>query len=817
MLVGMEKRSSGKRHPMPDAPQSAPKLTAGDRGLVVEFPATLERGGGTPENNLPLRLSGLVGREREIKEVEGLLSEHRLLTLTGPGGSGKTRLALAVAFEVAHDYEQGAWLVELAPLSEPELVAQAVASVLGVREAPGSPLTETLADHLLPRTTLLVLDNCEHLIGACASLAEALLGRCPNLKVLATSREALGVEGETLFVVPPLSLPDPRCLPALDSLSEYEAARLFVERARAVRPGFEITDSNALAVAQVCHRLDGMPLAIELAAARARVLSAEQISERLDDAFRLLAGRGRPSMAHHGTLRATMDWSHELLSEEEKVLFRRLSVFAGGFTLQAVEAVCAGAGIEEAEVLDLLGSLVDKSLVLVTEQDGETRYRLLETVRQYASEKLEDPGEAWQVCRRHAEHYLALAEEAEQELREQEAWLERLEIEHANLRAALSWALDRQDELPGGRAELGLRLAAALAQGRFWSAYGPSEGLRWLERGLAETSTSPSPVRAKALREAGWLATHQGDYQRSAALVEESMALFEALEDKPGVAASLVHLGQMALHGGDRERARALHLEAEALRRELSDPQAVSLLLYFLGFAALDEGDHDRAAALSEEGLELNRELGDLRGIALCLTVLGVAALEQGDAERAAALYEEDLRVLRGLRDKLGIAYGLRGMACVASLRGDAARAARLWGAVEALQEAIGLPLSPFDRNHPDYEGLLAAARPRLDEAAWEAALAEGRAMTPDEAVEYVLGTEEAAAPPPEEPASSLLSEREAEILVLVAEGLTNPQVAERLYVSPRTVGQHLRSVYRKLGVSSRTAAARVALERHLI
>src|SRR5215212_2875798 len=373
---------------------------------------------GRPKNNLPFQLTSLVGRRREIAKVEDMITEARLLTLTGPGGSGKTRLALAVAAEVVaevEDYEDGAWLVELGSLSDPELVLQALASVLGVREAPGSPLLETLSDHLRSRSMLLVLDNCEHLVGACASLAEALLRSCANLSILATSREALGVTGESIFSVPPLSLPDPRRLPAPEGLTRYESTRLFIERARAAKHDFALTMGNAMAVSQVCYRLDGIPLAIELAAARTKVLSVEQISSRLDDSFRLLTGGGRPSLAHQRTLRTAMDWSHELLSSEERAMLRRLSVFAGGFTLEAAEAVGAGGGIEEGGVLDLLSSLVDKSLVLVTEQDGETRYRLLETVRQYAAEKLEQAGEADGVRRRHAQYYLALAEEAERE------------------------------------------------------------------------------------------------------------------------------------------------------------------------------------------------------------------------------------------------------------------------------------------------------------------------------------------------------------------------------------------------------------------
>jgi len=409
-------------------------------------------------------------------------------------------------------------------------------------------------------------------------------------------------------------------------------------------------------------------------------------------------------------------------------------------------------------------------------------------------------------------------------LREQAAWLERLGTEHDNFRTALGWALGSENiEGKAGeeRAQLGLRLAASLAQARFWHAYSQGEGRRWLERGLVETgASSDKRLRAKALGQAGYIAIWQGDYQRSATLVEESMALFRELGDETGIAASLFHLGQISVHAGDRERAKALRLEAEELRKVLVDRQASGTLLIFLGMAAQNEGDHAQGVALFEEGLTLNRELGDLRGTAMCLTGLGVSALDRRDPIQAAALYEEDIRILQQLKDKTGTVYGLRGMACVSALRGEAARAARLWGAAEALGENIRLPLSAFDRSHPDYEHLIDGVRSRLDdEAAWEAAREEGQAMTPDEALEYALATEGAAPASPEKASapSSLLSEREAEILTLVAEGLTNLQVADRLYLSSRTVGQHLRSIYRKLGVSSRAAAVTETFERGLI
>jgi predicted ATPase/DNA-binding CsgD family transcriptional regulator len=794
-----------KRHrAMADATPPAPNRPAsGPRSAALGLP-----GGAPPE------LTSFVGRERETSELAALLAGGtRLLTLTGPGGTGKTRLALEAAAEVVERFEDGVWWVELAPISTPDLVPQAVAQVLNVFEGPGRSLTEALADDLRELEIMLVLDNCEHLIDACARLAEALLHACPTLRILATSRELLGIAGERNFPVPPLSLPEAERLSAFENPAGYEAIRLFVDRAQAVVPGFELTEHNAPAVANLCRRLDGIPLAIELAAARVKALTVEQISSRLEGSFALLTGGSRTAMARQRTLRAAIDWSHDLLSEEEKILFRRLSVCSGGFTLDAAEAICAGEDIEPEEVLDLLSGLMAKSLLIVEERDGTARYRLLEIVGQYGREKLEDSGETELVRERHARFYLALAEAAETELREQEAWLRRLETEHANFRAALSWALDRPEGQTEGRAELGLRLAASLAQGRFWKAYGQGEGRRWLERGLVEIGASANKsVRAKALSQAGYLAI----YQRSATLAGESMALYKELGDEKGIATSLFHLGQMAVHRGDQELARALRLEAEDLRKVLVDRQSVGLLILFSGMVYQQDGDLDRAEALYEEGLALNRQLGDLRGTAMCLNGLGVSALERVDTERAAAFYEEDIRMLRQLKDKTGTAYGLRGMACVAALRGDAARAARLWGAAEALGESIGLPLSSFDRSHPDYEARLDTVRSRLnDEAAWQAARAEGRAMTTEEAIEYALDVRQAALETTHDSSrSSLLSAREAEILALVAQGLTNPQIARRLYLSPRTVGQHLRSVYRKLGVSSRAAAVREASRR---
>jgi predicted ATPase/DNA-binding SARP family transcriptional activator/DNA-binding CsgD family transcriptional regulator len=782
-------------------------------------------GGPSPDDrlhNLPAARTRFIGREQEMLEVKWLLSGTRLLTLSGAGGCGKTRLALQVARELVGSYPDGVWFVEVAAISDPALVPRAVTEALGVHEQPGRPLVDTLVDFLRSRQMLLVLDNCEHLIYACARLADTLLNSCARLRVLATSREALGVAGEANWLVPSLTVPDAVRLPAVQGLTQYEAVGLFVDRTRSRLPTFVLTPENARAVVEICRRLDGIPLAIELATARIGALAVEQVAQRLEDSLGLLTGGSWTAEPRQQTLRATLDWSYELLGEPERKLFGRLSVFAGGWTLESAEAVGAGSGIKQGEVLDLLSRLVDKSLV-VSEAgavEGALRYRMLEPIRQYGHERLEASGEADAARRRHAAWFLALAERAEPELREQGAWLQRLGTEHGNLRAALQWSLSPEGPAPEVRAEMGLRLAAALAQGRFWSAYGPGEGVEWLERALARSSASPKSVRAKALSEAGWMAAWRGDFQRGVALLEENLTISKELEDKPGIAAALTQLGNTVLHLGDRGRVEVLREEAEALRRELVDRRAIAWLLLFLGQAALDRDGYERAVALLEEGLALFRELGDMRGIGMCLCSLGLTALEQGDSERAAALLEDALRVLRELRDKVGTLYCLLGAAGVASSRGQPARAARLWGATEAMRETIGLTLSPFHSSHYDYEGHLAAARSLLDEAAWEAAWADGRAMTPEQAIEYALGTggePPTVSAPQQEPSVGghpvILTRREREVAALVAQGLSNRRIAEELVLSEHTVATHVREILKKSGFHSRAQIAARATE----
>jgi predicted ATPase/DNA-binding SARP family transcriptional activator/DNA-binding CsgD family transcriptional regulator len=812
-------------------------------------------------HNLPTPRTSFVGREREIVEVKRTLSMTRLLTLTGAGGSGKTRLALEVARDLIRTYPDGVWLVELAPLSEAELVPQEVAGALELQERPGQALTDTLAEALGEKGLLLVLDNCEHLVEEAAQLVDALLDSCPRLRVMATSREPLGIQGEVLWQVPPLSLPattDGET--GVEGFSRYEAVRLFVDRARLRLPDFGLTEENVGAVARVCRKLEGIPLAIELATARMGALAVEQVAQRLEVSLvDVLKGASRSVPPRQQTLRATLEWSHNLLCGAERSLFRRLPVFAGGWTLEASEAVCSGGAIEEDDVLDLLGALVDKSLVVAgAAAGGAVRYRMLEPIRQYAREKLEESGEAAEVQGRHAAFFLALAEEAEPELAgpQQSAWVERLEEEHDNLREALSWALER------GEADLGLRFGGALW--RFWYTRGYlSEGIGWMERVLEGSEPTASPVRVKALEGMGWLTQFQADFGRAEATYEEMLEISRELGDKGNVATALNSLGTMAVQQGDSERARALlqenmevlrELEEEgssattlkrfhvlnllgylaiyeeddyargtalweeslALAREIGDPNHVGIMLSNLGHPALLQRDYERARALSEEALAFAQELGS-SGVELAPTAsinLGLALLGLGEHERAATPLENALVMSQDMGRKPQVIETLEGMASLAVALGKDARAARLWGTAEAARGVTGIALSPGERGL--HEPYLAAARSRLGEADWEEALAEGRAKSLEEAAAYALSNEEQpaahTATVAEEyspyPPSVALTPREKEVALLVAQELSNRQIASALTLSEHTVATHLRNVLKKLGLHSRNQVA---------
>src|SRR5215204_4829214 len=828
----------------------------------------------TPQHNLPAQRSSFVGRERELFEVKRELAMTRLLTLTGVGGSGKTRLALEVARDLLESYPDGAWLVELAPISEDALVTKAVAEALEVPERPEEPLADTLTEVLGSQELLLVVDNCEHLLEATAHLVDVLLDSCPRLRILATSREVLGVEGEARWPVPRLSAPDPHRLPTVDELERSESARLFLARARNRDPSFAFTPGSAQAVAEVCSKLEGIPLAIELAAARVGTLPLEQISERLEGSLELLTHGGRTAATRQQTIRGTLDWSHELLCEQERKVFRRLSVFAGGWILAASEVVVPDESIAESEVLELLSGLVEKSLVIaeLAAESGGVRYRLLDTIRQYALEKLEQSDEIEDVKRAHAEYFLALAEEVEPQLigpREAEGF-ERLEEELDNVRAALSWASER------GEAEFGLRLGGALMS--FWSSprhFG--EGRGWIERALTQEGPTSALARAKALGAASLLASEQSNYARAKKAAEDGLRLSReaGIEDSqtpffPGGSPATFFLNLMAtvtMDEGDPERARALGEEGLALGRQADAAQGIVFSLLILAIAATLRADYEQAERLYAEGLSLSRELASAYWRFLYFENWGWTALLQGDPERATVLIEEAVELARERRrgfmgllsrplDNLGWAallsgelgrakaqfgenlmlskvrgdkgtllMSLEGLACVAGAEGESIRAARLFGAAEALMEARRYRLVPQER--AVLEPYRASVRSRLGYTMWEEAMAEGGTMGLDQATAYALSKERSSkhlSPTRSQPAVSStpehpggLSPREVEVLGPVAEGLTNAQIAQRLFLSPRTVQRHLNSIYHKLGVSSRAVATRFAMEHGLL
>ena len=764
------------------------------------------------KQNLPAPRTSFVGREREMVEIERALAATRLLTLTGAGGSGKTRFALEVARDLVGAYADGVRLVELASLPKEGLVSQAVARTLGVREHSGRTLTEVLVEALHDKDMLMIWDNCEHLVGAAAHLADALLDNCPRLRIIATSREALNVAGETIWLVPPLPVPGPQISPTVEELERHGATRLFLERASDRDPRISPGQANAGVIAEICRRLDGIPLAIELAAARVGMLSLEQISERLQDSLSLLTG-GRTAEPRQQTLRAALDWSYELLTGSERILFRRLSAFVGGWTLEAAEVVGAGGDVEKSDVFDLLFGLADKSLILASGADGDAgvRYAMLEPIRQYARERLDESKDAGAVRRRHAAFCLALAEAAEPELQkaQQGAWLERLETEHGNLRGALSWAFE------SGEIELALRLAGALAT--FWYRRGDvHEGRRWLEAVLNTEGNAPSTAsRAKALSWAGWLARVQGDNERSEALGEEALALFRSLGDERGATEALYNLGMTALFWMDFERASAALEEVAVSQRASGDEVGLGRTFHALVSVADGQHDYERAIALHEEGLRLARKTQDDYGILFLLFTGASACVGHGDHQRARTLLREGLELSQRLQMSRLTVYQLHVAATLAGSQKQPRRAARLWGAAEASREALRVVLSPFQRHI--YGPHIATARTQLSEEAWEASLVEGRAMSLEEAIRCALSERESARATqttvPEQRApgdTSLpaLTRRQEEVAVLVARGLTNKQIATRLSISEHTVVTHVARIFKKLGFHSRVQIA---------
>jgi non-specific serine/threonine protein kinase len=808
--------------------------------------------------NLPVQLTSFIGREREIADVERLLLSAHLVTLTGAGGSGKTRLAFQIADSVGETFADGLRLVDLAPLREPTLVPILVVEVLGLRLTANQPLLETLLSFVRSQQLLLILDNCEHLREACAQLAQELLSQSPELRILATSREPLAIAGETIYPVSGLAWPsfNTKLEDNPQNLMQYDAVRLFVERARTISPNFKITPENARSTAEICRRLDGLPLALELASARINVLTVQEIAARLNDRFALLTSVQRTGIEpRHHTLRAAIDWSYELLPVDEQVLLRRLAVFVAGCTLDTVEAICTGEGISAEHTLDCISSLVSKSLVMAdTIGRAQARYRLLETIREYALERLDEAGEARRLRGRHLDLFLARAEEAAPKLNDayQQLWLNWLEGEHDNLRSALAWALE------SGRIEAGLRIAISIS--RFWEIRGyVPEGLAWFERLLAHADKSVSQVvHANALVFASFFAMFFGNASAATAYGQEAVALAEAAGDEgnPILILALGSLASGARAAGDYQTAFTIGERGIQLMRDSSgSPYYLSMGLLAQGDIAIELGYYDAARALLGEGLTLAREAGDayriahafnsLGDLARCegnyaeartayensvtllrdlaaqhdlasiLRNLGRTCLLLGDVERADALFRESLAAHQTEQNTPGMTECMIGLAAAAVVRGWVAAGARLLAAAVALRGERAASVWPAKRM--EVEPYLDLAKAGLTEAEFQTEQAAGRAMSLEQAVNYAqnLPLKPEIAPANKETPDGLTG-RECEIAALIGQGKTNGEIANELVLSKRTVESHVSKILSKLGLTSRAQVMRWAIDHGL-
>ncbi|WP_052407651.1 ATP-binding protein [Allokutzneria albata] len=756
-------------------------------------------------------MSSLVGRKREASEVKRLLSAARLVTLIGPGGVGKTRLAIRVATGSRQGFQDGAWLVELAALEDPALLVQTVANALGIRDHSARSPMAALTDHLVDKQMLLVLDNCEHLLDACARLAGELLTASAGLRILATSRHVLAVPGEHVLPVLPLAVPSPDQPLSSADAEQYDAVRLFVERATAVLPDFKVTDDNYPVLAGICHLLDGIPLAIELAAGRLPVLAEKEILDRLGDRFHLLTGGRRVAETRHQTLQATIDWSFDLCAPEEQALWTRLSVFSGGCDLDAAEAVCAGRGIARENVLDLMAELVDKSLLIKEEHDGRTYYRMLHSIRDYGRTRL--PVQDGTVMRRrHRDYYHRMAALADADWLgpRQSSWCERLRAEHANLRAALDFCLAEP-----GEKHVGLVMVTLL--GSYWVTCGfLSEGHRWVELFLA-LADEPTPLRAKALWIAGWIRQVRGDHFAARVALDECHALAEQLGYRSAQAYAVHYSAHTAMSEGDHARALVLYEDALARHRALNDEVGVITLLYKLAFCYCLRGDTvhgdiDHAIALCAECLRRSEACGEIWCRSYALYVYGLGLWKQGDHHGAAEMGRSCIRLKEALTDTPGVGLALELLAWIAAAEGHHERAACQLGAAQRIWQTIGGSLNGIEQLRAHHDETETAVREALGATAFHAALRKGMEFTFAQAVGYALGEDAEAEPSAphlaRRTAQALLSRRELQVAQLVARGMSNKDIAEELVISRRTVEAHVQRILTKLDCTSRARIA---------
>jgi predicted ATPase/DNA-binding CsgD family transcriptional regulator len=756
------------------------------------------------EGNLPASVTRLVGRRREMAEIHRLLSASRLVTLTGVGGVGKTRLALHVAGQRHRAFADGVWWVELADLRNPDLLVVTAMRAIGLVN-PATEDASELIQYVKDRRLLLVVDNCEHLVSACAVLADELLRAAPGLHILATSREPLNIAGEHAFSVPPLSVPQEGALTAAGDPALHEAVTLFAERAAASAPGFAVTADNRQVVAAVCRRLDGLPLAIELAAGRARALTPEQILHRLDDQYTLITGTGRARPSRHQTLQTAMDWSFQLCSEHERLLWTRLVVFAGGFDLDAVEAVCTGGDLTRGDVLEALIGLVDKSIVTRDERGGRGRHRMLETVRQYSLRRPGARGEMQRLRRRHRDYYLALTGQFGREWfgPGQAEWIERLHAEHANIRAALEFCFEDNRE-----AESGLAIAGALWF--YWVSHGTlREGRHWLDRGLL-LLRKECPERTRALWVSAHLAALQGEIPAALPMLSECRLLARVTNDQVALSCATFVLGVTELFGDTPWRAVALLDKSLALERALSEPAPLaSFPLFVLAIANIASGNFERGAELAEDCVARCQAHGEQWVRSYALKALGISECLRGRIEPATARIREAVKIKRELNDVLGIAWVIEVFAWIAAEEDDAVRSAWLFGASRVLWQPLGAYLSGFHaylRWHDHYEK---KARNALGEAAFLAASQHGAQLSPDQAIAYASEADsKPLAPQASSRPAAVLTKREAQVADLVAKGTSNRHIAEALVISQRTAEGHVEHILAKLGFTSRAQIA---------